>query len=190
MLFRSILRKNAVALKDLFVQIGLVAREMGCLPLETLAFDGTRLRANNRRTGTRTPDRLREMKAELAAKFVELEAKGVAADKQDEEVFGDDPTHTLSEELADVERRRKQVDAALAEIERLEQADQTVLKSIPITDPESRLLPNKEGGFAPNYTPLATVDVDSGFIVSADVISKRHRKNTRAVVILASARLR
>jgi len=164
-------RKNSAALKDLFVQIGLVARELGCLPLETLAFDGTRLRANNRRTGTRTPDRLREMKAELATKFAELEAKTAAADKQDEEVFGDDPSHTLSQELADVERRCKQVDAALAEIERLEQADQTVPKSIPIIDPQSRLLPNKEGGFAPNYTPLATVDVDSGLIVSADVIS-------------------
>jgi len=164
-------RKNATALKDIFVQIGLVAREMGCLPLETLAFDGTRLRANNRRTGTRTPDRLREMKAELAAKFAELEAKAAAADQQDEEVFGNNRAHTLSQELSDVQRRRKQVDAALAEIERLEQADQTVPKSIPIIDPESRLLPNKEGGFAPNYTPLATVDVDSGFIVSADVIS-------------------
>jgi len=164
-------RKNATALKDLFVQIGLVAREMGCLSLETLAFDGTRLRANNRRTGSRTPDRLREMKAALAAKFTELEARTSAADQQDEEVFGDDQSHTLSQELSDVARRRQQVDAALAEIERLEQANQTIPKSIPLTDPESRILPNKEGGFAPNYTPLATVDVDSGLIVSADVIA-------------------
>ncbi len=32
------------------------------------------------------------------------------------------------------------------------------------------MTPNKEGGFAPNYTPLATVDAESGLIVSADVI--------------------
>jgi len=30
--------------------------------------------------------------------------------------------------------------------------------------------PNKEGGFAPNFTPIASVDVDSGLIVSTDVI--------------------
>lgn len=164
-------RKNAEALKTTFVQIGLVAREMGWLPLESLAFDGTRMRANNRRSGTRTPDRLREMKQELAEKFAELEAKTAAADAQEDEVFGEQSAHTLSEELADVERRRKQVDAALAEIERLEQTDETVPKRMPITDPQSRVTPNKEGGFAPNYTPLATVDVDSGLIVSADVIS-------------------
>ena len=164
-------RKNAAALKDTFVQIGLVAREMGWLPLETLAFDGTRMRANNRRTGTRTPARLREMKEELAAKFAELEAKTAAADAQENEVFGEQSSHTLSEELADVERRRNQVDAALAEIERMEQAGETLPKRASITDPQSRVMPNKEGGFAPNYTPLATVDVDSGLMVSADVIS-------------------
>jgi transposase len=164
-------RKNADALKGTFVQIGLVAREMGCLPLETLAFDGTRIRSNNRKTGTRTPDRLREMKKELAEKFAELEAKTNVADEQDEEHLGDGSAHTLACELADVERRQKQVDAAIAEIERIEEAGEAVPNRLPITDPESRVMPNKEGGFAPNFTPTATVDVDSGLIVSADVLS-------------------
>jgi transposase len=164
-------RKNADALKNTFVQIGLVASEMGCLPLETLAFDGTRIRSNNRKTGTRTPDRLREMKMELAEKFTELEAKTNAADEREEELLGDGSAHTLSDELAGVERRQKKIDAALAEIERLEEAAQTVPQRLPITDPESRVMPNKEGGFAPNFTPTATVDVDSGLIVSADVLS-------------------
>lgn len=164
-------RKNADALKNTFVQIGLVAREMGWLPLETLAFDGTRMRANNRASGTRTPGRLREMKKELTAKFEELEAQTAAADQQEDEVFGEGSAHTVAEELADVEGRIKEVDAALAEIKRLEEADETVPKHLPITDVESRVTPNKEGGFAPNYTPLATVDVDSGLIVSADVIA-------------------
>lgn len=164
-------RKNGDALKQTFVQIGLVAREMGWLPLESLAFDGTRMRANNRRSGTRTPARLREMKQELAEKFAELEAKAATADARDDEVFGEQSAHRLSAELADVKRRCEQLDAALAEIERMEQANETVPKRIPITDPQSRVMPNKQGGFAPNYTPLATVDVDSGLIVSADVIS-------------------
>jgi len=32
-------------------------------------------------------------------------------------------------------------------------------------------MPNKEGGFAPNYTPTATVDVESGLIVEASVLN-------------------
>lgn len=164
-------RNNSDSLKNLFVQIALVARELGHLPLTTLAFDGTRMRANNRKRGTRTPEELRKAKQELQAKFTELEAKAATADAIDDEQLGADSGHALSKELADVERRRKQVDAALAEIDRLEAAGEKVPARVPITDPESRVTPNKEGGFAPNYTPHATVDVDSGMIVSADVIS-------------------
>jgi transposase len=164
-------RKHPEELKNLFVQIGLVAREMGWLSLEQLAYDGTRLRANNRRSGTRTPQRLHEMREELAAKFAELEAAFDAADAREEEVFGSASPHELSQELADVARRRAQVDAALAELKRIEEAGETTPTRLPLTDPQSRLTPNKEGGFAPNYTPLATVDVDSGLVVSADVIA-------------------
>jgi len=164
-------RKNAEALKDLFVQIGLLAREMGWLSLETLAFDGTRLRANNRRSGTRTPAELRDVKQALAEKFAELEAQAAAADAQDDAVFGEKSRHALADELADVERRQQQVDAALAELARIEANGETVPRRLPITDPQSRVTPNKDGGFAPNYTPLATVDVASGLIVNADVIA-------------------
>lgn len=162
--------KNAEKLKDLFVQVGLVAREMQWLKLESLAFDGTRIRANNRRSGTRTPERLRELKAELAARFVELEEKIATADARDEALLGDCALAELNKDLADAGQRIKKLDAALAEIERMEQAEETLPKRLPITDPQSRVTPNKDGGYAPNYTPLATVDVDSGLIVSADVI--------------------
>ena len=164
-------RRHAAELKDVFVQIGLVARELGLLNLQLLAFDGTRLRANNRRSRTRTPAELREMRASLAAKFVELEAQAAAEDARDDETFGPQSPHALPAELSDVKRRQALVDAALTEIERVEEAGETVPKRLPLTDPQSRLTPNKEGGFAPNYTPLATVDVESGLIVSADVIA-------------------
>jgi transposase len=170
-------RERADALKDTFVQIGLLARELGWMQLDSLAFDGTRMRSNNRRSGTRTPEQLREMKKELAAKFAELEAKTAAADAVDDEVFAEQSAHTLSDEVADVARRQKQVDAALAELDRMEQASEKIPKRIPITDPTSRVMPNKDGGFAPNFTPLATVDVDSGMIASADVIAEINEDN-------------
>lgn len=164
-------QKNSDALKHLFVQIGLVARELGHLPLITLAFDGTRVRANNRRHGTRTPGELKQLRAELEAKYRELEAQMAAADAAEDEQLGEQNSHTLAAELADVASRRERINAVLLELAELEQADQKVPQRIPITDPQSRILPNKEGGFAPNYTPLATVDVQSGLIVSADVIA-------------------
>jgi len=42
---------------------------------------------------------------------------------------------------------------------------------VAVTDPDSMIVPNKEGGFAPNYTPTVAVDVATGMIVSADVLN-------------------
>ena len=95
-------RKNVNALKKLFVQVALVAREIGCLPLQTLAFDGTRLRSSNRRRGTRTPEELRQMKRELEEKFTALQSKTAEADCTDEEQLRSGSEHELSGELADV----------------------------------------------------------------------------------------
>ena len=171
-------KKHPEALKNLFIQIGLVARELGHVTLEQLAFDGTRLRASNRRNGTRKVEDLVTARAELAAKFAELQAKVDAQDSTDEgeqlvgQASGDtlDPA-TIAKQLAKMTRQLAALDAALAEVERVKAAGETVPKQIPLTDPQARVTPNKEGGFAPNYTPLATVDVASGMIVGCDVIA-------------------
>lgn len=166
--FRS---KHKQALRSLFVQVGLVARNLGILKLTQLAFDGTRVRANNRRSGARTPDELRQTRAELQAKFDELTAQAEAEETRDEERFALGGPSKLPAELADIRRRQQQIDQALQELDRLEKSGQTPPKRLPITDPESRVMPNKEGGFAPNYTPTATVDVASGLIVEATVLN-------------------
>jgi hypothetical protein len=73
--------------------------------------------------------------------------------------------------LANAQRRIAQIDAALAKLTELEAAGVKPPKRLPITDLDSRVLPNKEGGFAPNYTPTAMVDVDSGMIAECDVLN-------------------
>jgi transposase len=160
--------RNGAALRKLFVQIGLVAREAGFLALSQLAFDGTRVKSNNRRSGTRTPEELREARKELERRYAELEQRWNAAEQAEEQ----SPRVKLSQELSDVSQRLKKIDTVLAELQRAETAGETVPKRIPITDPESRVAPNKEGGFAPNYTPIATVDTQSGLIVAQDVITQ------------------
>jgi transposase len=163
-------RKFGDELKKLFVQIGLVAREMGCLPLERLAFDGTRVKANNRRSGTRTPDELRKLRDELAAKFAEWERQ-TAEDDLRQQWFDGAAVPAPPRELANAQRRIEQIDAALAKLTELEAAGVKPPKRLPITDLDSRVLPNKEGGFAPNYTPTAMVDVESGIIAECDVLN-------------------
>jgi transposase len=163
-------RNHRESLRDLFVQVALLARQMNQLKLERLAFDGTRVLANNRRSGTRTPAQLQRLKAELTAKYDREESEACQKDAQDEEVLGllhAEPAAAQTDPTVRLERLR----AALAELERIEQAGEQLPSRLPITDPESRVMPNKNGGFAPNYTPTATVDMSSGLVVNADVIN-------------------
>lgn len=178
-------KQHPEALSNLFVQIGLVARELGHVTLTQLAFDGTQVRANSRRSGTRKVADLVEARAALAAKFAELQAKAEAQDAADEgeerlvgQANGDRlDAATIAKQLAKMQRQMSAIDAALAEVERVKAAGETVPKHIPLTDPEARVTPNKEGGFAPNFTPLATVDVASGMIVACDVIAMTNEEH-------------
>ena len=98
------------------------------------------------------------------------DAKQKTLDGQD-----DSPTQ-LPSSLADMERRRQRVRDALAQAQAADESRRKLGRNpeknpaqVPITDPDARVMPNKEGGFAPNYTPTATTDGHRGFIVDCDV---------------------
>lgn len=163
-------------LKDLFVQIGATAMNMALVSLGVVAFDGTRVKANNSRFKTRTAKTLEEKLQALDQLFEELTAKLAATDAEQEDLGS---PRQLPPELADMERRRERVREAL---ERAKAADEARRKQgvnpeknpaqVPTTDVVSRVMPNKEGGYAPNYTPTATTDGLAGFIVDCDVLAE------------------
>lgn len=159
-------RCHAGRLKDLFVQIVLVARCAGILSLTELAFDGTRIRANNRRSGKYEVKELKRLRKQLQEKFEEHMR---LADGLDEEQVTD---RGKAKDVGDsLKSRLREIERALDEVNRLSEKNESLPTRIPTTDTNSRITPSKTGGFAPNYTPLAMVDVDSGLIVSADVIA-------------------
>jgi len=163
-------RRHPAELKDLFVQVCQIARTMGLLSLQRLAFDGTRIRSNNRPSGTRTAEELRQEQAECEAKFAAYQSQAEAEDTHDEEAFGLKAPHELPAELTDTKQRQQRIEAALAELARLKESGLALPSRLPFTDPQSRVMPNKDGGYAPNYTPTAMVDVASGLIVEATVL--------------------
>lgn len=147
-------RKHSQELKDLFVQIVQVARNLGLVSFQRLGYDATRIRANNRRSGTRTPEELRQERDELAAKFDEWARQAEAEDARDEELFESRGTHELPAELRDGQRRREQIDALLVDLAQTEQEGRAVPKRVPCTDLEARVMPNKDGGHAPELYTL------------------------------------
>lgn len=163
-------------LKNLFKQIGRIAMVLGLIRLGEVAFDGTRVKANNSRFQTRTAKSLEEKLRALDELFDRLMAQLNAADS--EGLGQGSPTH-LPEPLAEIEERRQRVKEALDQARAADEArrrqgvnPQKNPAQVPTTDPNSRVMPNKEGGYAPNYTPVATTDSERGFIVDCDVLSE------------------
>lgn len=185
--FAKFRTRFASALKDLFRQIGRIAMTLGLIRLGEVAFDGTRVKANNSRYATRTAKTLEEKLAVLDELFdrmmAEIEATD-AAEKTQQTLDGqeDSPTR-LPEPLAELDERRRRIREALKKAKAADEArrkkgtnPEKRPAQVPMTDPDSRVMPNKEGGYAPNYTPTATTDGHRGFIVDCDVTAEVHEE--------------
>lgn len=162
-------------LKSLFKQIGHVAMIMGLIRLGDVAFDGTRVKANNSRYRTGTAVKL-EQKLQVLDQLYEQAIADTAANDEAAAHLGS-PTH-LPQSVASLEARREKISAALKQAREADQARRhhgvdpaKNPAQVPLTDPESRVMPNKEGGYAPNYTPTQITDGHRGFILDADVVA-------------------
>lgn len=161
-------------LKSIFRQLNKVALRLSMSKLVELAADGTRLRANSSVDGVRQCESLERYLDEIGEKFAK------ALDEMSREDLADNPEYgsrqELEKELARLEKKRQQYAKALETakdrdaLRRRKGGPKTKPVQVPLSDPESHLLPNKEGGYAPNYTPCVVVDKDSRLIVSEDVV--------------------
>jgi transposase len=163
-------------LKGLFRQVCKIAMTLGLVRLGEVAFDATRVKAYNSRFNTRTAPTLEEKLAALNTQFEQMLAEWDATEKQRTlDNVTDSPTQ-LPPPLAQLDERRKKVAQALETARNSDAARrQDMLKTpaqVPMNDPESRVMPNKEGGYAPNYSPVATTDGERGFIVDCDVLAQ------------------
>jgi transposase len=166
-------------LKDLFRHVGRVALTMGVARLNEVALDGTRVKANNGRFETLTAEGIEGRLAALDEELEQMLQDAEMADRRDQKLFDTgESSEQLPADLADATARQKELKEALEKVQAADKARRAEgidpkknPAQIPITDSDSRVLPNKEGGYAPNYTPIATTDVHGGFIVDADIIS-------------------
>lgn len=163
-------------LKELFRQIGRIAMALGLIRLGEVGFDATRIKANNSRFATRTAKTLEEKLQALDELFEHLLSQLNEADAED---LGSGERTGLPDELAQVEQRRQRIQAALEQARSADAARQRQgidpqknPSRVPTTDPDSHVMPNKEGGYAPNYTPVATTDGERGFLVDCDVLAE------------------
>jgi len=196
--FSKFRTRHKSQIRDLFRFLGRTALEMGLARLNGIALDGTRVRANSSRHETATAKTIEERLADLDRQVAEMLEAAEAADREEDTLFGKEGTpHRLSKKLSNLQARQEALAKALArareaEARRAKAASEAPraegeedkpageappapakpkkAPKVPVADPESTIQPNKEGGFAPNYTPMAAVDTHGGFILDADVL--------------------
>ena len=170
-------RKHPQQLRDLYRQVVQLAIHLGVAKLAEVCIDGTRVLANANRSKTLKAEKVEQLLAELdrqiAAALQELEANDGL-----EDLFADGQSADhLPPELQEMKSRQEQLRQTLGQLREMEQQrkhdgidPQKNPAQLPTTDGDSRILPNKEGGYAANYTPMAAAETANGFIVGADVL--------------------
>jgi transposase len=99
-------------IKKLFVEVLLLAREMGVLKMGTVALDGTKMHANASRHSALSYEHAGKIEAQLKAEVADLLAKAEAADQADAP-----DGMSIPEELARRETRLAEIAKAKAVIE-------------------------------------------------------------------------
>ena len=174
-------------LKQLFKDVGRLAMNLGLIRLVEVAFDGTRVKANASRLHTWTAERVEAALQELQSQVEKMLAEADTADASDAALWGESRAPTeggprdLPPELADAKKRREKLAELLT---KLREADAARKKDgiktpaqLPKADTDSTVMPNKEGGYAPNYTPVAATDGTGLFLVDCDVIAGPNEQN-------------
>jgi transposase len=170
-------RKNSKQLKALYRQMVQLAVKLGVAKLSELCIDGTRVLANASRFNTLTAKKVERLLSQLDEQITAAMREIETNDELDGLFDDGRPADQLPAELADMKSRQEQLNAALnqlREMDKQRKRDGTNPEKnpaqLPTSDLESRILPNKEGGYAPNYTPMVVTETENGFIVGADVL--------------------
>lgn len=189
--------KFSQPLKDLFRYVSRRALLEGYLQLSESGTDGTRIKANASRYKTWTAEKIERYLTELLAEFQDSldevgrrdEAETLLAERVPgprAEVVDDDgresdeappppPLPLEQEALREDILASRELQAQLRAADQAKKADggdpAKNPSQIPKTDTDSRILPNKEGGYAANYTPLVTAEGRNGFLLDCDVIT-------------------
>jgi len=179
-------QKFAEELPPLFAEIGRRAaalrprKEAVCV-----GVDGTRERANSDRHGARTAASLERRLKEVADKSEALlrelattdllDAATEALEAGDETLADKADAAAIHAQLEALEHQRTKLQTALERARERDEAKQrndgpsATPVRVPVTDSDAHLLPNKEGGYAPNYTAMVVVDLNSGAILDASI---------------------
>ena len=156
-------KNNAPGLKNVFIAFVKVCVDLDLYEKELIAIDGSKFRAVNSKNKNLTKSKL-----ENKLKRIEENLKNYLKELDEHDKEDDDNTEKISKEelqgkIAILEQRKEIYNNYLREM----RAEKETQKSL--TDPESRLMHNHNGGFEVSYNVQTAVDAGYHMIVDFQV---------------------
>jgi transposase len=213
-------RRHAQRLTELFVQVLRLAKKSGLIKMGHVSIDGTKIRANAARSKRVSKKELLAEEARLTAVVTKILQEAEEIDQLEDELYGKGNSgYELPEHLKTTEGRIKALREAMAAIEEEDRLEAEVEKTVDeieeeeseeknknsnkttanLTDPDSRVMRQREGVFNECYNVQAAVDVSSQMIMAQTVtqdandkkmlipVLKQVQTNTRKMPKFASA---
>jgi transposase len=175
----AIFRKNnKQALSRIQKDLIRLVKDLGVVKIAELYVDGTRIAANSSRHRTMTAAKasklLNIIRHEIDSYLDRVERTDQVDESGGDEISGE----LLPDHLDTLQKRKEQLEGILQQCQEMDaiRKQQGVNPEknpfqLPVGDRDSRILPNKEGGYAPNYTPMTAVEGELGLIVSTIIIN-------------------
>lgn len=176
-------------IRELYKDLCRQAVALGAAKLSQVCIDGSRILGNANRYRSLTEKKATELIAELDRQLEKALAELRSNDELDE-VFGEDCGDKLPPELEKLETRRAKLAEAREQLRHMDEqrrGDGINPEKNPAqaaaADLDARIMPNKTGGYAPNYTPMAVTETSCGLIVGADVLIGNVEHTTAVAMI-------
>lgn len=168
--------KHGRRLRKLFKDVVRVGEKAGLVKLEHVSVDGSKIEANAGKGSVRKQATIAAELQQIDERIAALEAEWKTNESREATLWGEQAPWCPSRQESPnkrqraFERQRRLLEAALQEIHRRDQESRTAVQPIAsITDPTSRIMPDKEGRRKPNYNVQLAVDTTEHFIVAQDV---------------------
>ncbi len=159
--FRTIndFRKNNLAfIQHAFIHIVRLCKSMGMGKAGTLILDGTKLKANASAGRSKNKEQYDQWLERIDTDIKKMLEEAAAADKQEDELYGNKRGDELPKELQSKKRLKEKIQQALADMKNEDQR-------INLTDKEAKFIRSRKG-IDLNYN-CQTAITEDGLIVSA-----------------------
>ena len=165
--FRTICRFRSThldSIKEVFVQVVTVCKEMGMLGAGKVSIDGTKIKANASVRQSKDADALDKEIKKIRKEIDNILSESIEIDKEEDEKFGESTPYEMPKELVNRTRRLEKIEVTKKKLEEEE------LKKINVTDNDAKIMKHKGGNKKPSYNGQVAVDDKEQIIVAADLV--------------------